>query len=142
VRKPAAFWDSSALVTLCVKQAFTAQAEIFEAKYGIVVWWSTPVEIVSALTRLLRAGQMTDAQFTQAKVEADRVADRWQRMEAAEEIAARARLLLELHPLRAADALQLAAAVEWCEGRPRDSVFLSFDRKLQEAARLTGFSLE
>jgi predicted nucleic acid-binding protein len=142
VRKPAAFWDSSALVTLCVKQAFTVQAQSLESKYGMVVWWSTPVEILSALARMLRAGQMTEVQFSQAKVEADRMANLWQRMEPTQEIAARARNLLELHALRVADALQLAAAMEWCEGRPRSFVFLTFDRRLQEAARLTGFNLE
>ncbi len=46
------------------------------------------------------------------------------------------------YPLSAADALQLAAALEWCEGKPRGNVFLTFDRRLREAAELAGFTLE
>jgi len=140
--KPSAFWDSSALVVLCVKQAFTLQAEMFESKYDMVVWWLTPVEIMSALAQIRRAGQITDAQFPLAKVEAERIARRWQMIRPVQEIVVRAQTLLESHPLRAADAVQLATAIEWCEGRPQGSVFLSFDRRLREAARLTGFSLE
>jgi predicted nucleic acid-binding protein len=47
-----------------------------------------------------------------------------------------------VHPLSAADALQLAAALEWCEGKPQGNVFLTFDRRLREAAGLAGFTLE
>jgi hypothetical protein len=47
-----------------------------------------------------------------------------------------------MHPLRAADAMQLAAALEWCEGKPKGNVFLTFDKRLSEAAGLAGFALE
>jgi predicted nucleic acid-binding protein len=57
-------------------------------------------------------------------------------------IAAAACSLPESHPLSAADALQLAAALEWCEGQPSGKVFLTFDRRLREAATLAGFTLE
>jgi len=58
------------------------------------------------------------------------------------EIARDARTLLELYPLRAADALQLSAALEWCEGAPKGKVFLTFDKRLGEAAGLAGFTLQ
>ena len=47
--------------------------------------------------------------------------------------------LLERYDLRAADALQLAAALGWCENAPRGRVFLTADQKLREAALLSGF---
>jgi predicted nucleic acid-binding protein len=137
-----AFWDSSALVPLCVKQSFTAQAATFDLTHATVVWWSTPVEIMSALAQLLRNGQITDPEFDQAKTQANGLSRRWRVIEPSAAIAQRAKTYLEMHPLRAADALQLAAAMEWCEMQPRNAVFLTFDRRLREAARLTGFTLE
>jgi len=47
---------------------------------------------------------------------------------------------LRLHPLRAADALQLTAALEWA-GSPPDCAFVSFDARLQAAAHREGFSI-
>jgi hypothetical protein len=50
--------------------------------------------------------------------------------------------ILEKYPLRAADSLQLAAALEWCDGRPAGQLFLTADRRLAEAARAAGFTLD
>ena len=47
--------------------------------------------------------------------------------------------LVERYDLRAADALQLAAALGWCEDAPQGRVFLTADRKLREAVLLSGF---
>jgi hypothetical protein len=41
--------------------------------------------------------------------------------------------------LPAADAFQLAAALEWCEYNPSGRVFLTTDLKLRNAALLGGF---
>lgn len=46
--------------------------------------------------------------------------------------------LLRLHPLRAADALQLAAATEFSGGGAR-GVFACYDDRLREAAEREGF---
>ena len=43
------------------------------------------------------------------------------------------------HELRAADALQLAAALAWRERAPFGDVFLTAHHKLREAAMLSGF---
>jgi len=51
-------------------------------------------------------------------------------------------LLLERYPLRAADALQLAAALEACDHKPQSFVFVTADQRLADAARKTGFSIE
>jgi predicted nucleic acid-binding protein len=47
--------------------------------------------------------------------------------------------LVELYDIRAADSLQLAAALEWCEGAPTGRVFLTADQRLHNAALLAGF---
>jgi predicted nucleic acid-binding protein len=48
---------------------------------------------------------------------------------------------LRIHPLRAADALQLAAAAIVAEGQSNVMPFVSNDRRLLEAARLEGFAI-
>jgi len=49
--------------------------------------------------------------------------------------------LLRIHPLRAADAFQLAAALVACEERPAGFSFLTGDERLGEAAENEGFAL-
>jgi predicted nucleic acid-binding protein len=60
-------------------------------------------------------------------------------MQPSDALRAKAVELVDLHDLRAADSLQLAAAVQWCEGVPQGHVFLTMDRKLREAALRSGF---
>jgi predicted nucleic acid-binding protein len=139
---PLAFWDSSALLPLCVKQTQTARARALFAKHGVAVWWSTPVEIMSGLTRLVRMREIGDEEFLAGKHLAQMIAANWVPVRPSENIAAKACSLLELHPLRAADALQLAAALAWCEDKPKGKIFLTFDQRLREVAGLAGFSLE
>lgn len=43
------------------------------------------------------------------------------------------------YDLRAADAFQLAAALEWCDGAPQGRTFLTADTRLFQAAILSGF---
>lgn len=140
--KPVAFWDTSVLVTLCVDQTSTPQALLFEGKYRIAVWWATRVEIVSALAQLLRQKKITDPEYAHGKQQAEGIANLWRVIAPSAKIALDARAVLDHYPIRAADALQLAAAMEWCEGNPTGNVFLSFDQRLREAAGLAGFTLE
>jgi predicted nucleic acid-binding protein len=56
-----AFWDTSALVPLCVQQQPSAAVRQMLQRYQIAVWWATPVEMRSAFERLLRMGQLTGA---------------------------------------------------------------------------------
>lgn len=49
--------------------------------------------------------------------------------------------LLELHPLRAADALHLAAALLAVEERPQGLGFVTFDLRLADAAEREGFAV-
>jgi predicted nucleic acid-binding protein len=136
------FLDASVLVTLCVNQVPTPQALLYESKYRIVVWWATQVEIASALVRSLRRQEITPNEFAHAKLQAKGIANLWDVIAPSAKVALDACAILERYPLRAADALQLAAALEWCEGKPKGEVFLTFDLRLREAAGLAGFALE
>jgi len=137
-----AFWDASVLVPLCITQAPTPQAILLQGKYRLAVWWATHVEIASALAFSLRRQEITLNEFSQGKLQADGLARLWDVIAPSAKVALDARALLERYPLREADALQLAAALAWCEGKPQGNVFLTFDRLLREAAGLAGFTLE
>jgi predicted nucleic acid-binding protein len=108
----------------------------------MAVWWATHVEIASALVRLLRRQEITAIDHVHALRQAEGLANLWRVVEPSAKVARNARALLEIYPLRAADALQLAAALEWCEGKPKENVFLTFDQRLREAAGQAGFTLE
>ncbi|HUD14853.1 MAG TPA: PIN domain-containing protein [Terracidiphilus sp.] len=139
---PTAFWDSSALIPLCVEQKQTQRSTDLFGIYGVAVWWAAPVEIVSGLTRLARMGEIGRNELLAGKQLAQTLSLTWVSINPSAMIAAAACSLPESHPLSAADALQLAAALEWCEGQPSGKVFLTFDRRLREAATLAGFTLE
>jgi predicted nucleic acid-binding protein len=136
-----AFWDSSALVPLCVQQQATKMAESMSKEYGIVVWWAASVEVRGAFARLLRMGQLTSPGSVQAQVVLANLRSRWQEISPGPSLRDQAEHLLDRFPLKAADALQLAAALAWCSGRPRGRGFISGDVQLLDAARQVGFQV-
>ena len=73
-----AFWDSSVLVPLCVKQRATPAVQALNAQYRMAVWWSAPVEMRGAFARLVRMGQLTSNEHVQAQVRLDRMRSIWQ----------------------------------------------------------------
>src|ERR1035438_3638425 len=101
---PFAFWDSSALLPLCVEQKQTGRARALFANQAVAVWWSTPVEIISGLTRLLRMGEIGRDELLAGKQLAQTIATNWVSIKPSARIAAQACSLLERHPLRAGDA--------------------------------------
>lgn len=66
---------------------------------------------------------------------------RLQEVSPASELRDRAVRLLDLHPLSAADALQLAAALDWCEERTTGAGFVCLDQRLRAAAMREGFDV-
>jgi predicted nucleic acid-binding protein len=136
-----AFWDTSALVPLCVSQPASASARNLASRYEVVAWWATSVEMQSAFERLARMGQLTMAESHAAQLGLNRLRRGWREMQPSESLRAQAHTLLGLCPLRAADALQLAAALVWASGNPTACVFISGDEQLLAAAKLTGFQV-
>jgi predicted nucleic acid-binding protein len=134
-----AFWDTSALVPLCVRQDITLQTIALYKLHDTVVWWATPVEIASALARLVRMKQLNPSDWARARKLADRLADSWSVIQPSDGLRAKSTQLVDRYDLRAADSFQLAAALEWCEDDPQGRVFLTADGRLREAARSSGF---
>jgi predicted nucleic acid-binding protein len=137
-----AFWDTSAIVPLCCFQPQSAQARQAARSYSRqVVWWGTIIEAVSSLNRLTREGTLSVKESRQAFARLDYLRDRWNEVQPTEEIRDRAERLLRVHKLRAADALQLAAALVWCGDHPQGKALIGADGILAEAASAEGFAV-
>jgi uncharacterized protein len=136
------FWDSSALVPLLAAEAASRPVRaLYLRDSEPVVWWATPVECASAIARLEREGALTATDAAVAFARLDALAASWLQVEPSDEIREAARRLLRVHPLRAADALQLAAAFVAAERRPPSMTFLTLDDRLRAAAGREGFAL-
>lgn len=136
------YWDASAVVPLCVRQDRSDRMrELVDQDADMVVWWATPVECVSAVERLRREGFLTDDDEAAALRILDTAADRWLEILPSARLRAQAIRMLRVHALRAADALQLAAALEWRGARHEGGEFVALDDRLANAARLEGFTV-
>jgi len=93
----------------------------------------------SAFERLLRMGQLTLPEHAAAGARLEKLRRSWRELQPTETLRAQAQTFLISYPLKAADALQLAAAWIWCSGNAQDYVFISGDAPLLEAARQVGF---
>ena len=65
----------------------------------------------------------------------------WTVIEPSDEIRDITRRLFQNYPLRAADNLQLAAAIVWAERTPRGHEFVCLDSRLRDAAQKEGFTV-
>ena len=128
------FWDSSAIVPLLVEESGTRTArDLFAADAEMVVWWATLVECMSSIARCEHDGTSPSATRV--------LAARWTEVSPSDAVRADARRLLRLHELRAADALQLAAARALCDGAPDGFPLVTNDRRLAAAATREGFDV-
>jgi uncharacterized protein len=134
------FWDSSALVPLIVAQAASPQADGWLAEDPqLVLWTLTSVELASAIRRLVRQGALGERDAGTAEVRADELVKASHVIFNVEAVKSQARRLLRLHLLRAADAMQLGAALEWAGGRPTGRFLHTLDAQLAVAATHEGF---
>ena len=136
------FWDSSALVPALLSNAHSGQLiEAFDGDATPAIWWTTPVECRSAVVRVVREKRASREEATEAMELLREARSQSREILPVEGVRTRAMRLLAQHPLRAADALQLAAALVWCEEQPAGETFVCLDRRLREAARREGFAL-
>lgn len=134
------FWDSSAIVPLIVAEAGTDSMQAIAGEDPVMcVWWGTEIECVSALARLEREDALAETAMIAALERLDLLAEAWNEVQPVAAVRGVARRLLRVHPLRAADALQLAAAVVAAEGVPASLDLVTLDERLAAAARREGF---
>jgi predicted nucleic acid-binding protein len=134
------FWDSSALVPLLVKEKETRYClKTLSDDQEMLVWCLSKVEVISALCRRLRDKAFGEEEFQKAKGHLNDLIERAYEVQAIEKVRARALRLLEVHPLRAADACQLAAVLVASQEDPHRLAMVCFDQNLKNAAVKEGF---
>ena len=136
------YWDASALVPLIVSEPTSATVRSRLAEDGeIVTWVWTRVEITSAVERRSREGSLTRRQRREVLKRLNAFADTWDEVTEVLAVRSRAALLLARHPLRAADAGQLGAALLVNEQTASPLRFECLDHRLAEAAELEGLQV-
>lgn len=136
------FWDSSALVPLIVEEPRSKSCRALQrAHRGPIVWVLTRVELVSAVQRLVRDRMLRAGDVPEARRRIEALERRWSEVTAVDLVRDRAERALAVHPLRAADAMQLGAALVQCEDKPKRRKFVTADENLAGAASLEGFDV-
>ena len=136
------YWDSSAIVPLLVAERRSAAlvAEL-ERDPMVIAWWASAVECVSAAARLEHDGAL-DPPATRTAIERlDALEMAWAEVQPSDQVRSLAIRLLRVHPLRAADGLQLAAALVAAEGSPGSMAFVTLDERLALAAEREGLAV-
>ena len=136
------FWDSSALVPLLVNEpAALRMSGLLEHDHDLAAWWGTPVECASALSRRRADGSLDADGYRMATDLLDSLAAAWTEIPPTDSIREQAMRLVRMHRLRAADALQLAAAIVASDLEPSALEFVTLDARQAEAAEREGFSV-
>jgi len=134
------FWDTSALIPLLVAERSTVRVEQWlKDDPDVVVWTLTRVELVSALARRRREEPSAAPRLATARRELLAAWPRWSEVTAVDVVRRHAERLVETHPIRAADALQIGAALVAADGDPDTLEVVTLDRRLAETAEREGF---
>ena len=134
------FWDTSAITPLLVDEiARDRMLELLQQDPQMLVWWGTRIEIVSALSRREREKVLTTQQVGHALDTAHQLAADWDEILPTDAVRRTAERMLRIHPLRAADSLQLAAALIAAGHDPSTLELVCLDSRLANAAGREGF---
>ena len=106
-----------------------------------MVWWGSLVEVHSAICRLHRDKEITDLDKQGAAARLRLLSRGWREILPGDQVRELATQSLDKYSLRAADSLQLAASLIWCEQRASRRRFVCADHRLAEAAESAGFSV-
>lgn len=136
------FWDTSALLSLLAGQSGGSELKpLINEDPGLVLWWGTRVELVSGVCRLRRDELIDERTFSALLSRIGTITAEADQVEPIEQVRQGAVRVLRVHNLRAADALQLAAALVWTEHNPSGIGFVCLDKRLREAAEREGFKV-
>ena len=135
------FWDSSAILPLLIQEAFTDPVQnVLRADSGVVYWWGTPVECYSALWRRQRDGSISHTTLLTSAQWLQRLLASAVEIQPKQALRAAAQHLVASHALKAADALQLAAALSWVELSGERLTVVTLDQRLRDAAQREGLA--
>jgi uncharacterized protein len=106
---------------------------------GMFVWWGSEIECISALARRERDGELDAQAMIETLERLQQLSQTWDEIDATDGVREAAARFVRVHTLRAADALQLAAAFVAAEQRPTSLSMVTLDQRLAIAARKEGF---
>lgn len=109
--RTAAYFDTSVLLKRYVREAGSDRAQELLRRYLVVTSTIAPVEMMSALTRRRRDGDLDDADFRAIIGQLARDRQRWHLVEVTAEVLDRAEAVFERARVRALDAIHLASAM-------------------------------
>ena len=136
------FWDASAIIPLCIEEPWTSfLTQLLADDMLMIVWWGSVVECWSAFARLRREGIFNPRDEEQARTMLARLATAWTEVLPSQAVRDQAAHALHVYPLRAADALQLAAALVWVQNQSVGQSFVCLDHRLRAVAQREGFLL-
>jgi hypothetical protein len=135
------FWDTSALLSIVLPQDGSEEVSTLLASGGLAVWWGTQIEAFSAISRLGRTRELEEGAAKGASHGIALLIASAYQVEPSESIRSSACRIVQVYPLTAADALQLAAALVWTDHNPSGVGFVCLDGRLCEAARKEGFDV-
>jgi hypothetical protein len=136
------FWDSSAVVPVLIAEARSPDmSALLRSDRAPAIWWASPVECQSALHRRRREKVLSPAAVADALGRLEHFVEDVDVVAPTDRLRERAGRTVAAHSLRAADALQLAAALVWSDEAATGEAFVSLDDDLREAARQEGFEV-
>ena len=136
------YWDASALVPLVVAEPASSLVRKWLAEdEQIITWVWTHTEIVSAIERRAREGSLSRLQRREVLGRFEALASTWDEVTDVLAVRSRANALLARHPLRAADAGQLGAALLVHEQLAGPLKFVCLDERVSVAAELEGLGV-
>jgi predicted nucleic acid-binding protein len=115
-----AFWDTSAVVPLCCQQNLSqSMRRLWRETARVIVWWETTAEARSAVSRPHSEGLLPAKGRQQALARLEILRQEWREMMPSAKVRSLAEGLPDAYGLRALDSFQLAAALVWCNEKPK-----------------------
>ena len=136
------FWDSSAIVPLCINEKGSQRARTTWRNFSEhFVWLETPVEIMSAIARRERERAISEADRVRGERRLILIETSWSIVDFEKRSVELARSFPIKYGLKALDSLQLAAALVWRKEIPKNRDFVCGDARLLKAAESAGFTI-
>lgn len=136
------FWDASAILPLVVQEGRSGDIQaLARTDSDMVIWWGTPVECASAVERRVREGSLDQVTAAQVAADLNRLFGSCNEVIPTDQVRGLAVQLLARRSLKAADALQLAAALTWSTSSGSRQEFVTLDVQLGSAAAGEGLTV-
>lgn len=130
-----AYFDTSALVKRYLRERGSTQVISLLGRHDLLSSAITPVEVLSALSRKKRNGDLSEENFsaTLSRIESERA--RWELVEVAEAVLNRAQKIVQgAVPVRTLDAIHIASLVTFEAAAGMRIPFITGDGRQRDAA--------